>query len=110
MKQLWAARFDELDRARPCDVGGTGVAQVWTSDDVYIYIVRRTHLYLEEHVWSVLHARAQSEKTTISELVRQAVRERYIGDLATRRKQCRTLLEFAGRIVKTGKPAKRSGC
>ena len=44
-----------------------------------IYIVRRTQLYLDDHLWGALHARARSEKTTISELVRQAVRERYLG-------------------------------
>ena len=35
--------------------------------------------------WGALHARAQSEKTSVSELVRQAVRERYIGDVERRR-------------------------
>jgi hypothetical protein len=44
-----------------------------------LYIVRRTQLYLDDQLWGALHARAQREKTTISELVRQAVRERYIG-------------------------------
>ncbi len=47
--------------------------------------MRRTQLYLDDHLWSALHARAQSEKTTISELVRQAIRERYMGDLEKRR-------------------------
>ncbi len=50
-----------------------------------MYIVRRTQLYLDDKLWGALHARAQSEKTTISELVRQAVRERYIGNLERRR-------------------------
>ena len=50
-----------------------------------MYIVRRTQLYLDDQLWSALHARAQSEKTTVSELVRQAVRERYIGNLERRR-------------------------
>jgi hypothetical protein len=45
-----------------------------------IYIVRRTQLYLDDQLWGALHARARGEKTTISELVRQAVRERYVGD------------------------------
>jgi hypothetical protein len=46
--------------------------------------VRRTQLYLDEQLWGALHARARSESTTISELVRQAVRERYIGNLEKR--------------------------
>jgi hypothetical protein len=44
-----------------------------------IYIMRRTQLYLDDQLWGALHARARSEKTTISELVRQAARERYLG-------------------------------
>ena len=44
-----------------------------------IYIVRRTQLYLDDQLWGALHARARAEKTTVSELVRQAVRERYFG-------------------------------
>ena len=44
-----------------------------------IYIMRRTQLYLDDQLWGALHARAQNEKTTVSELVRQAVRERYLG-------------------------------
>jgi hypothetical protein len=31
-------------------------------------------------MWGFLHAQAQSEKTTVSELVRRAVRERYLGN------------------------------
>lgn len=50
-----------------------------------MYIMRRTQLYLDDQLWNALHARARSQKTTVSELVRQAVRERYIGDLDSRR-------------------------
>jgi len=50
-----------------------------------IYIVRRTQLYLDDQLWGALHTRARNEKTTVSELVRQAVRERYLGDLDQRR-------------------------
>ena len=46
--------------------------------------MRRTQLYLDEQLWGVLHARARTEKTTVSELVRQAARDRYIGSLETR--------------------------
>jgi len=49
--------------------------------------------YLDDHLWGALHARAKSEKTTVSELVRQAVRERYIGDLDRRRT---AMQSFAG--------------
>ena len=41
--------------------------------------MRRTQLFLDDQLWGALHARARSEKTTISELVRQAARERYLG-------------------------------
>lgn len=41
--------------------------------------MRRTQLYLDDQLWGALHARAQRENTTISELVRQAVRELYFG-------------------------------
>ena len=41
--------------------------------------MRRTQLYLDDQLWNTLHARARQGKTTISELVRQAVRERYLG-------------------------------
>jgi hypothetical protein len=44
-----------------------------------IYIMRRTQLFLDDQLWGALHARARSEKTTISELVRRAARERYLG-------------------------------
>jgi hypothetical protein len=50
-----------------------------------LYIMRRTQLYLDEDLWTALHARALLEGATISELVRVAVRERYLGNLAERR-------------------------
>lgn len=43
-----------------------------------LYIMRRTQLYLDEQLWKALHSRARREKTTISELVRQAARDRYM--------------------------------
>ena len=51
-----------------------------------IYIMRRTQLYLDDDLWNALHAIAESSGTSISELVRQAVRERYVGKLEERRK------------------------
>jgi Ribbon-helix-helix protein, copG family len=47
--------------------------------------VRRTQLYLEDDLWAALHAKALLEGATISELVRVAVRERYMGNLEERR-------------------------
>jgi metal-responsive CopG/Arc/MetJ family transcriptional regulator len=58
-----------------------------------LYIVRRTQLYLDDQLWGALHARARREKTTVSELVRQAVRERYLGDREQRRA---AMQEFVG--------------
>jgi hypothetical protein len=47
--------------------------------------VRRTQLYLDDDLWEALHSRARREDTTISDLVRQAVRERYLGSLTARK-------------------------
>jgi hypothetical protein len=49
-----------------------------------VYIMRRTQLFLDDQLWRALHVRARTEKTTISELVRQAARERYLGRQETR--------------------------
>src|SRR5258708_2540823 len=63
------------------------------SHTMYIYIVRRTQLYLDDQLWSALHARARTQMTTVSELVRQAVRERYLGS----REQCmKAMQDFVG--------------
>lgn len=58
-----------------------------------IYIMRRTQLYLDESLWSALHAHARSRKTSVSELVREAVRERYLGNKEKRRE---AMLAFIG--------------
>ncbi len=55
--------------------------------------MRRTQLYLDDHLWNALHARARSEKTTISELVRASVREHYFGKSDQRAK---AMQEFIG--------------
>jgi hypothetical protein len=47
--------------------------------------MRRTQLYLDDDLWRALHSRAQKTGTTISELVRTAARERYVGNLEKRR-------------------------
>jgi hypothetical protein len=50
-----------------------------------LYIMRRTQLYLDEELWTALHAKALLEGATISELVRVAVRDRYLGNQEERR-------------------------
>jgi len=55
--------------------------------------MRRTQLYLDDHLWNALHARARSRKTSISELVREAVRDRYLGK---RDEQAKAMQEFVG--------------
>lgn len=50
-----------------------------------IYIMRRTQLYLDESTWKALHIRAKQLHVTISELVRQAIREKYENSLENRR-------------------------
>jgi Arc/MetJ family transcription regulator len=39
--------------------------------------MRRTQLYLDDQLWATVHAQALREKTTVSDLLRQAVRERF---------------------------------
>jgi Arc/MetJ family transcription regulator len=55
--------------------------------------MRRTQLYLDEPLWRALHACARSRKTTVSALVREAVRERYIGG---RDERVKAMREFVG--------------
>jgi hypothetical protein len=58
-----------------------------------MYIKRRTQLYLDDHLWSALHARARTQKTTLSELVREAIRERYFGK---QEEQAKAMQDFVG--------------
>ena len=55
--------------------------------------MRRTQLYLDDDLWNALHSRARIQGTTISDLVRQAARERYLGNLDQRRE---AMLAFVG--------------
>jgi Arc/MetJ family transcription regulator len=50
-----------------------------------LYIMKRTQLYLDDDLWAALHAKAILDRTSISELVRKATRERYMGNLEERR-------------------------
>jgi hypothetical protein len=47
--------------------------------------MRRTQLYLDDDLWETLHTQARSQGTSISHLVRQAARDRYLGKLDERR-------------------------
>lgn len=58
-----------------------------------MYIMRRTQLYLDDDLWNALHLQARKEGTSISDLVRQAARERYLGRLDARRQAMR---DFVG--------------
>jgi hypothetical protein len=48
--------------------------------------MRRTQLYLEDDLWAALHVQSQQSGLSISELVRQALRQRYF-DARLRRKE-----------------------
>lgn len=54
--------------------------------------MRRTQLYLDDDLWNALHAQARSQGTTISDLVRKAARERYLGNLDERREAMMALV------------------
>ena len=47
--------------------------------------MKRTQLYLDDDLWNALHVRARQSRTTVSELVRQAARERYLGSVDARK-------------------------
>jgi hypothetical protein len=55
--------------------------------------MRRTQLYIEDELWGTLRIRAQQAGTSVSDLVRQAVREKYSAGLDGRRQAMRA---FAG--------------
>jgi hypothetical protein len=54
--------------------------------------MKRTQLYLNEDIWKVLHIRSRQLKTSISELVRQAVREKYGSASVGRRQAMQSLV------------------
>ncbi len=58
-------------------------------------------MYLDDHLWNALHARARSCKTSVSELVREAVRERYLG---RRDEQAKAMQELVGIRKERGEP------
>jgi Ribbon-helix-helix protein, copG family len=54
--------------------------------------MRRTQLYLNEDIWKALHIRSRQQGSSISELVRQAVREKYGSSPAVRRQAMQALV------------------
>jgi hypothetical protein len=46
--------------------------------------MKRTQLYLNDDVWKALHIQSRQQGVSISELVRQAVREKYLNSSANR--------------------------
>lgn len=58
-----------------------------------MYIMRRTQLYIDDDLWGTLRIRSRQAGTSVSDLVRQAVREKYSTGLANRRQ---AMQAFAG--------------
>jgi hypothetical protein len=54
--------------------------------------MKRTQLYLNEDTWKALHVRSRQQGTSISELVRQAVRDKYGSSPAGRRQAMQALV------------------
>ena len=54
--------------------------------------MKRTQLYLNEDIWKALHIRSRQQGMSISELVRQAVREKYGSSPASRRQAMQALV------------------
>jgi hypothetical protein len=54
--------------------------------------MKRTQLYLNEDIWEALHVRSRQQGTSISELVRQAVRDKYGCSPASRRQAMKALV------------------
>jgi hypothetical protein len=54
--------------------------------------VKRTQLYIDDDLWKVLQIRAQEADSTISELVRQALRERYFSRSSERGRAMRGII------------------
>ena len=66
-----------------------------------LYIMRRTQLYLDEELWGTLHARARRQQTTVSALVREAARERYLGKHGQRMKAMQAFVGIRKQTSKT---------
>ncbi|HTS70674.1 MAG TPA: ribbon-helix-helix protein, CopG family [Terriglobia bacterium] len=55
--------------------------------------MRRTQLYLDDELWGTLRIHSEQAGTSVSDLVRQAVREKYLSGPACRQEAMRA---FAG--------------
>jgi hypothetical protein len=55
--------------------------------------MRRTQLYLEDDIWKALHVQSKVSGLSISELVRRAIRDRYLSPVVQRRE---AMQAFAG--------------
>ena len=54
--------------------------------------MRRTQLYLDDDIWKALHVQSRQRRTSVSELVRQPVRDRYGSSPANRRQAMMALV------------------
>jgi hypothetical protein len=54
--------------------------------------MKRTQLYLQENIWKTLHVRSRQLGTSISELVRQAIKEKYGNSPASRKEAMQALV------------------
>lgn len=54
--------------------------------------MHRTQLYLDDELWDALRTQARTSGKTVSELVRAAARERYLGDFEKRRKAMKAVV------------------
>jgi hypothetical protein len=54
--------------------------------------MRRTQVYLDENIWKMLHRRARGQGTSVSELVRRAVSEKYGSQLTNRKQAMQALI------------------
>jgi hypothetical protein len=54
--------------------------------------MRRTQLYLDDDIWKALHVHSRQRRTSVSDLVRQAVRDRYGSSPANRRQAMMALV------------------
>jgi hypothetical protein len=54
-----------------------------------LYIVKRTQLCFEDGLWAALRIRSRQSGVSISELARQAIRDRYLSGAARRREAMR---------------------
>ena len=54
--------------------------------------MKRTQLYLDEDIWKALHIQSRQRRTSISELVRMAVRDRYGASQTNRRQAMKAIV------------------